>query len=81
MNKTKRFQQHKLELLANELGYSNPIDLLLDNEFSTNSPSICMNEECDLIHYVNQFETKGICEECGTPTVMSCQMLNDKINE
>ena len=79
MNKTKRYFQHKLELLTTELGYSNPVDMLWDHEFSTNSPSICMNEDCDLIHYVNQYESKGICEECGTKTVMSCQMLQDKI--
>lgn len=81
MNKTKKKLQHKLELLSAELGFDSPIDLLLEHEFSSNSPSICINDECDLIHYQNPLESKGICEDCGTKSVMSCQMIQDKMQE
>jgi hypothetical protein len=43
--------------------------------FDSVATGICMNEGCDYTTEVEPDASEGHCEECRTPTVMSCLVL------
>jgi len=65
----------KLNQLANDWGYSNPEDMVMDYAFDGELPAICMNEDCDYSTEMEPDQDRGWCEYCGTNTLVSAGIL------
>lgn len=65
----------KLEQLAHDFGYRDPLDMLEDFTFDSVMPAICMNEGCDYSTEMEPDQTHGWCENCDTNTVKSAAIL------
>jgi len=65
----------KLEQLAADYGYDDPMDMAEAAICDSVCPGICMNEGCDYSTDVEPDQDRGYCELCGTQTVKSGLML------
>lgn len=62
-----------LQRLAENEGYSEPMEMLEDTFNDGAVPGAC--SQCDYTTYVEPDCTDGWCEECEAGTVRSCQIM------
>lgn len=67
----------KIKTLCEIEGYTDPVTMASEAMFSdrAGSPAICMNEDCDYTTYMEPDQDRGWCDECGTNTVKSIEVL------
>jgi hypothetical protein len=69
----------KSQVLAEEYGYNESIQLCLDFMFSSLVPAICMNERCNQIEEYEPDQDRGWCRNCNTNTVKSILIIEGVI--
>jgi hypothetical protein len=67
--------KNKLQTLAEIAGYGSVTEMLLDNNFSSIVPAICMNPNCDATYDYEPDCDSGYCEECHKNSVQSCLVI------
>ena len=65
----------KLEQLANDWGFNDPMDMLEQATFDGVAPGICCNPGCNYSTDVEPDSSNGWCEECQENSVKSCLIL------
>lgn len=65
----------KIDQLASDWGYLDPMDLIEDYALDSVSPAICMNPSCDYSTEMEQDQDRGWCESCATNTLSSAFIL------
>lgn len=65
----------KLEQLAKDEGFKDPMDLIEANHTDSVVPGICMREGCNYSTGVEPDQSEGWCEACEANTVKSCLIL------
>lgn len=70
---------NKSQTLAEDWGYTDPTSLIEDYVFDSIAPGICMEPGCDYSTEVEQDQTIGWCESCGTNSVKSAFILEGVI--
>jgi len=66
---------NKLTELADQYGYDDPMDLLMEVGLDSVQPGICTNEDCDYTTDVEPDCRQGWCEVCSTNSVQSISVL------
>jgi len=66
-----------VEILAEDYGYSDVMDMLRDATFDSVAPSICV--QCEYTCDMEPDQREGWCPECNTNTVKSCLVLEGLI--
>ena len=66
---------YKLQILTEDEGFSDPMDLVESCYFGHAAPGICMNEHCHYSTKVEPDSKGGWCEICDSQTVVSVHVL------
>jgi len=65
----------KLNTLANDWGYDDPTDMMIEYVHDSLHPAICMSKDCDYSTEMEPDQDRGWCENCEKNTVVSAGML------
>lgn len=65
----------KVELLAEQFGFSDPVEMIESYFFDGIMPGICQNLTCDYSTEYEPDQSRGWCENCCTNTVVSAAVL------
>ena len=65
----------KLNQLASDWGFDDPLDLIEAYVTDGLMPAICMTRGCDYSTEMEPDQDQGWCECCGTNTVQSASVL------
>lgn len=65
----------KLDQLAEDFGFGDPLDMIEAYIFDGVMPAICMNSGCDYSTEYEPDQDRGWCECCSTNTVKSASVL------
>lgn len=74
-NYTKAEQGDKLQRLAENEGFDDPLDMIEEYFNDGLMPGICMNDGCDYTISYEPDQDRGWCENCGSNTVVSALIL------
>ena len=66
---------NKLNTLANDWGYDNLTDMMLEYVHDSLHPAICMSKDCNYSTEMEPDQDRGWCENCEKNTVVSAGML------
>jgi hypothetical protein len=66
-------EAYLLELITEEEGFEDPMQLLTEYALESVVPGIC--KECEAIYHYEPDQDEGYCEQCGENTVVSCLIL------
>ena len=75
MSSIKRAMENKLEILCEEYGFDDALELC--EEFFNEGcvPAICFSKNCDATFEYEPDCQRGYCEECGKNSVISAMIL------